>query len=192
MPRWTPEDNQPVGPNEHIGRRLFDEPKLFGASDQNPLDGLQLDNFEPTNDNGLSLDRVGVGCFNKQVRKYLTPRADNAGKRGHTTKTFHGWLTLPAKRLMHPMRDVKWDIVASPDRGPPAEDGGNKPWSDDNLLQNQYHAHIPVPCAGEKPSNDERSLFAFRLREVFVKAGDRHLAPAAIAITDVRKPGDGG
>jgi hypothetical protein len=69
MGRWTPQDKQPVGSNEHIGRRLFDEPKLFGATDQNPFDGLDLRNFEVTIDRELSVDRVGSSCCDTKVIK---------------------------------------------------------------------------------------------------------------------------
>jgi len=178
MGRWTPKDSRPVGSNEHIGRRLFDEPKLFGASDQNPLDGLQLRNFEPTSDNEFSVDRVGEGCCNPKVISYLLPRADAAGKRGHTLRTFHGWLTVPAKKLLATSQaGTQWQLVPSPDSGTKV-DGVDVRWSDDNLLQNRYHAHIPVPRSAEAPSKEERALFAFLAREVFVK-GEKHLAPAA-------------
>jgi len=36
MARWKPDPSQPFGPAEHIGRRLFDEPKLVGAEGQKP------------------------------------------------------------------------------------------------------------------------------------------------------------
>jgi hypothetical protein len=173
MRRWIPNDSA-VDANEHIGRRLYDEPKLFGASDQNQLDGLQLRHFEATSDNEFSVDRVGKGCCNKGAIAYLLPRANDAGSRGQTSKTFHGWLTVPARRLTAPAAGIQWSLIPSPDRGPKV-DGADPPWSDDNLRQNIYHAHVPVPRAGPAPTRDERALFAFRAREVFVK-GQQHLA----------------
>jgi hypothetical protein len=182
MGRWTPKDNRPVGQNEHIGRHLFDEPKLFGASDQNPLEGLQLRNFEPTSDNEFSVDRVGEGCFNPKVMAYLVPRAEAAAGRGHQKRTFHGWLTLPARKLNTPTLGVQWNLVPSPDQGQEI-DGNKQPWTDSNVLQNLYHAHISVPSADSEPTKSERMFFAFLAREAFIK-GEKHLCPVASSNTD--------
>jgi hypothetical protein len=175
MARWKPPPE--VGQNEHIGRRLFDEPKLFGASDQASLKGLAMTNFEPTSDDEFSVDRVGEGCFHPKVRSYLLPRAIDAGGRGHEKRTFQGWLTVPARKLRTPVKDLIWEIVSSEEQGPPM-DGALPEWSDENLLQNRYHAHVPVPCQHRPAQFLERLLFAHVARDLFTE-GQLHLAPGA-------------
>lgn len=49
-----------VGPNEQIGRRLFDEPMLTGVTGQPSSSGIQLYHFEDTRDREVSLDRLGA------------------------------------------------------------------------------------------------------------------------------------
>jgi hypothetical protein len=169
MARWLPKDN--VGPNEHIGRRLFDEPMLFGATDQTPLDGIDLRHFEPTPDRTLSVDRAGDSCFHPQVQRYLVPRAEAAGEAATPRKAFHGWLTVPAKKLWNPKANIRWTVEPSPEREQPV--GGVQPeWSDADYSQNRYHAHIPVP------DGMADLLFAYIARDVF-KKGKRILSPTA-------------
>ena len=183
MPRWTPKDNQPVGPNEHIGRRIFDEPKLFGATDQNPLDGLNLRNFEPQRDREFSLDRVGNGCFDKKVERYLLPRARHAATTFHEPRTFHGWLTVTARRLTQPASGRAWQLASSKDQGPEV-DGVCRPWSDEDLAQNLYHAHSSVP------DDVEPEYFALQMREIFVR-GTTFLDQSAqvpTGLTTARQP----
>ena len=175
MAPWKPADNQ-VDSNEHIGRRLFDEPKLFGAADQDPFNGLSLHNFELGRDLAFSLDRVGNGSFNAQVRKYLTPRAEAAGRARRKPEAFHGWMILTARQLTTPHG---WTIVPSPDRGRPLDDGTFAPWIDDRLDQNPYHAHIEVP-----PAN--KALFAFQARELFRKGRADTMARAAPEVAPSR------
>ena len=174
MAGWTPKDNAPVGSNEHIGRRLFDEPKLFGATDQRRFDGLDLRNFEPTSDREFSVDRVGDSCFNAKVMAYLVPRATAAGRNEKKPRAFHGWLTVTAKTLLLPRSGKQWRLVASPDRGPPMDGGGERSWSDSDLAQNRYHAHIPLP------NGMESEHFAHVAREIF-KRGRPFVAPDATA-----------
>jgi hypothetical protein len=174
MPGWIPKDNAPVGSNEHIGRRLFDEPKLFGATDQRRFDGLELRNFEPTSDREFSVDRVGDSCFNSTAQTYLLPRAVAAGRNEGKSRTFHGWLTVTARTLTLPRSGKVWRIIASPDRGPPADDGSLRTWSYSDLTQNRYHAHVPLP------DGMESEYFAHVAREIFRK-GRPFVAPGAVA-----------
>jgi len=169
MGRWTPPNNRPVGSNEHIGRRLFDEPKLFGARDQNPFEGLDLRNFEATADREFSVDRVGDSCCNPKVMKYLTPRAHAAATKFRTPRKFHGWLTVPARKLQIPKPGMNWSVVPSPDPGP-LVNGAAPPRSDDDMAQNRYHAHVPLP------SGMESLFFAYLVRDVFT-GGKPFLAP---------------
>jgi hypothetical protein len=171
MARWTPSDNRPVGSNEHIGRRLFDEPKLFGATDQNPFDGLDLRNFEAGIDRELSVDRVGEACFNPKVKRYLGPRAEAAATTFRVPRIFHGWLTVPARKLTTPRPDMRWTIVPSPECGPPV-DGAVAPWLDADMAQNRYHAHVPIPAGMDG------QFFAYVARDIF-KTGEIHRAVGA-------------
>ena len=77
MARWNPAD-KPVGANEPIGRRLFDEPLLAGADDQRKFAGLDLRNFEEKRDREFSVDRLGRTGKERAVIKYLNPRANAA------------------------------------------------------------------------------------------------------------------
>ena len=169
MARWQPHADTSVAPSEHIGRRLFDEPKLFGASDQKPFLGLALANFEETRDRQFSVDRMGKTCVDKRVVRYLVDRASIAATTFQQPKTFHGWIVLSAKALSVGLRGIPLVPVPSPDPG--ALVGGEpKPWSDKHLDQNMYHAHIEIPV-------DEKGwAFAMLAREVFAK-GAAELAP---------------
>jgi hypothetical protein len=165
--RWAPKDDRPVEPNEHVGRRLFDEPKLFGATDQAPLDGLSMRNFEPGKDREFSIDRVGDGCFHSKAKKYLEPRALVAATKFRNPARFDGWLTVPARKLMNPQHGMKWLLVASPDRGP-LVDGASTDWSEMNFDQNRCHAHVPVP--EDMPDQ----YFAYVARTVFASNNTHH------------------
>jgi hypothetical protein len=171
MGRWIPKDSNPVGANEHIGRRIFDEPKLFGATDQNPFDGFALSHFEPGEDRELSVDRVGDGCFNPKAMGYLARRAEFAATTTHKPRTFHGWLTAPAAKLVHPRTKARWQIVPSPERGPMVN-GVSPEWNDADLTQNRCHAHLPVP------EDVDNLFFAFMVRAAFV-ANKTFFAPGA-------------
>ncbi len=173
MGRWIPKDSNPVGGNEHIGRRLFDEPKLFGATDQNPFEGFSLNHFDPGKDRELSVDRVGDGCFHAKAMSYLTPRAEYAATTTHEPRTFHGWLIAPAAKLIDASTKKKWSVVPSPERGPTV--GGVTPeWDETNKAQNRCHAHIPVP------DGVDNLFFAYMARSAF-SAPKTFFAPGAKA-----------
>src|SRR5438034_7111073 len=76
--KWNPQTD-PVGKNEPIGRRLFDEPMLMGAQDQPSFKGLDYRHFETGDDRELSLDRLGSTGIEKKAKQYLGPRADAVG-----------------------------------------------------------------------------------------------------------------
>jgi hypothetical protein len=172
MGRWSPKDDQPVGPNEHIGRRLFDEPKLFGATDQNPLEGLSIRNFSPGKDREFSVDRVGDGCFHTQAMRYLEPRALDQATTFKNPSRFDGWLTVPARKLASPQHGRAWALIPSPERGP-LIDGQPADWAESNVKQNRCHAHVSVP-------NDmEDDYFAWIVRAIFV-SNNKHYPPSAL------------
>ena len=82
MARWQPVIDQQIGSNEHLGRRLFDEPSLAGAEDQRPFTGILIDHFLEKRDDGqVSLDRLGQSSVDKRVQNHLLPLAHNAATR---------------------------------------------------------------------------------------------------------------
>src|SRR4051812_36837447 len=98
MARWKPLSE--VGQNESVGRRLFDEPMLTGAQDQNAsYDGLDLRNFEERRDGEVSLDRLGRSNIENQVVSYLLPRAHAAAAKFKSPKTFSGWFTVVVRHI---------------------------------------------------------------------------------------------
>jgi len=124
MARWIPRSNEPVGKNEAIARRLFDEPMLVGAIGQRPYAGLDLRNFEETRADEFSVDRLGVSGVNKAVVRYILPLAEDAAKQFHSAKRFEGWATLPADRLVKPYKGIELAVIPSPE------------------MDNPYHAHV--------------------------------------------------
>jgi hypothetical protein len=130
MARWEPPAN--VGINEHVGRRLFDEPMLVGAAGQPSFSGLLLSHFEETRGDEYSLDRLGKSSVDKRVTSYLTPRADAAGLTFRKPKAFNGWAVLPARELVNARRAPRCEVIASPIDEPEPND-------------NKYHAHVARP-----------------------------------------------
>src|ERR1035437_393533 len=154
MALWKPQGNQPIGPNEHLGRRLFDEPLLTGAQDQKPSARLNLRHFEEKRDGQVSLDRLGRTSVDKAVMRYLRPRADRAGTRLRPPKVFNGWAVLTARRFGSPPAPPGYalTVIASPESGTA-------------LDENIYHAHISTP-----PNLDYHSM-ALHLRWLFEDHG---------------------
>lgn len=150
MARWKP-DEELIGPNEHVGRRLFDEPLLAGAGDQRAYAGFDLRNFQEKRDRDYSLDRLGQSSVDRRVVSYLKPLACNAGTRFQEARAFNGWAVLRARQLVNPPVGVGIEIFASPIK--------------DGLDQNIYHAHARRPEA----TNDYD--FALHLRHLFGSYG---------------------
>lgn len=149
---WKPQIDQPVGPDEPIGRRLFSQPSLVGAQDQKPLLKPSLRHFEDTRGQ-VSLDRLGQTGVEKAVVKYLRPRADRAGTKLRPPKAFNGWAVLRARQFGSPPapQDEALSVVASPQDG-------------HDLDENLYHAHVVNPDI--KPY-----YLALHLRHLFVTYG---------------------
>jgi hypothetical protein len=165
MARWNPSLKEPLQPNGRVGRRLFDEPMLFGAQDQPSWDGLRITHFEEKRDSQFSIDRLGRGNIEPAVIKYLEPRAIADAAKTHNPRRFDGWVHTTVRVLLE---------TAEPALGcevkPSALDGkevatDNTVWDDRNLAQNKYHAHIVISDVW-KPS-----LFALVARQKFTKPG---------------------
>src|SRR5580658_8732698 len=117
MPRWTPADNAPLGPNERIGRRLFDEPALSGAPDQPLWRGLDVRHFEETRDRQFSVDRLGATGIDGRVKSYLVRRALEDAKNYHEPKGFNGWVHMTVRNLHETEQEsegIQWAIEPSP------------------------------------------------------------------------------
>jgi hypothetical protein len=134
---WVPASSEPVGSNEHIGRRLFKRQTLRGAQDQTPPVGVfELFHFEEVRDEGdVSLDRLGKSSVDGKVRKYLDPRARAAISMFAQVRTFNGWAVVRAKELQEPQKGPPLPIIPSPIV---ATDGNP-------LSENKYHAHVKRP-----------------------------------------------
>jgi hypothetical protein len=154
MALWKPHSSHPIGQNEHLGRRLFDEPALAGAHDQKPIPRLDLRHFEEKRDGQVSLDRLGRTSVEKAVVGYLRPRCDRAGTRFRPPKAFNGWAVLTARKFGSPPAPPGWalTVVASPENGA-------------DLDENIYHAHVSTP-----PNKDNYSM-ALHLRHLFEAHG---------------------
>lgn len=162
MGRWVPSER--VGSNEHVGRRLFDEPLLAGGQGQPRFEGLDLRNFEERRDQEFSLDRLGRQSVEKAVVTYLVPRAIASGKRFVPTKSFNGWAVLRARQLETPAvgldRYGKLPVIASPEPG-------------ESFSENIYHAHVVTP------ELDHYSK-ALHLRQLFARYGTVHPSPIKV------------
>jgi hypothetical protein len=109
MARWKPRSEDSVGKNEHVGRRLFDEPMLVGMRDPTrSVSRLDLRHFEETRHREFSLDRLGRSGIEKAVLGYLGPRAVAAGQKFSRSKPFNGWAVIRVKQLESPKKNAQW------------------------------------------------------------------------------------
>ncbi len=132
MAPWIPNADN-VGPNEQIGRRLFDKPQLIGALDQKPGHRLRLEHFLEKRDGGeISLDRMGQSSIDKRVRGYLAQRAIRAAGKFREPRRFNGWAVAHIKTLRRPPHGTPVLVVPSPQTSPEL----------DELDKNLYHAHV--------------------------------------------------
>jgi hypothetical protein len=150
MARWNPPAN--VGPNEQIGRRLFDEPMLMGASQQPSYSGILFTHFEEKQGDETSLDRMGASSIDHQVCKYLIPRAEAHGQKFVKPKPFNGWAVVQAKELIQSRKPPKLPLHSSPVKDPEPND-------------NIYHSHVV------KPQDLNGYLMALHLRHIFTTYG---------------------
>jgi len=161
MPRWIPDDSR-VAQGEHIGRRLYAEPKLSGAPDQKPFHGLDISNFMETRGRDFSCDRLGQSSVDNNVIGYLMERChQHSAERG---LPFNGWIYATAKKLAE---NNGWETVASGVRSK-GESNEDLPWDDTKINENRFHAHLVMPEAMAP------RMFAMEARERFVRVGQVH------------------
>lgn len=154
MARWEPDPSEPFGPAEHIGRRLFDEPQLVGATDQKPFPGaLDIRNFEETRGDEFSVDRMGKTSVDRRVKAYLKLLAEAVGRSFHEPKSFDGWATAPGKRVCFPARSAAIPLRVSPENG------------------NPYHAHLETADLLPGAGTFRHYHVALFMRELFSGAG---------------------
>lgn len=159
MARWKP--NNDIGLNEQVGRRLFDEPKLKGFTEQPPYSGIPITHFEEMRGDEISLDRLGKSGFDRKVARYLLPRATAAGQKFAKPKPFEGWAVFPVKELIRERRGTSLQVVASP---------VTDPEPDDNI----YHAHVV------RPEGLNSMFMALYLRHIFEQHGRLQHNEAAV------------
>ena len=162
MGRWKPRSEDPIEKNEHVGRRLFDQPVLAGMLYPKPSSGwdLNLNNFIETRDREFSLDRLGRTGVDNHVVKYLSPRAEDAGKNCVPPKQFSGWSVIQVKQLENPFSGHPgMTVLPSPVVG-------------DGLKENIYHSHTILPeFDGVEPESRRHHLVALYVRERFKSSG---------------------
>jgi len=172
--RWTPQTDESIGLNESIGRRLFDEPMLTGASNQRPFKGLLYNHFEETRGDEVSLDRLGRTSVEKKVIAYLRPRAEAAGNIRRPSMPFNGWAVLPARKFNED-KHLKLTVVTSPVTG-------------NDLDENIYHAHVNTP------SDKDSYTMALHLRQLFTNHGfvidksGEEIKPIQLPYSSVKQP----
>jgi len=172
MAKWQPESETVVGKNEHVGRRLFDEPTLAGFRGAKPSNRLTLRHFEETRDREFSLDRLGRSGVDGRVVGYLLPRATAQGKKYRPEKTFDGWAVVKAQTLTNPPKGERFPVTPSPLLG-----------SSEGLESNVYHAHATLP---EFDAPDKSYYTALHLQFLFETYGSIHsAAPSTNARLDV-------
>lgn len=156
MPPWIPPIDR-VGPKEHLGRRLFDEPMLAGAKDQKSFGGLDIRHFEEPRGDEFSVDRLGRCSVDKSAVRCLRLLADAHGRTFRTPKTFNGWVVLEAHKLEKPTKGPPLPVVASPEK------------------DNRYHAHVDTRKLLESEPEPTRHYFiAAHLRQLFAAKGSVH------------------
>jgi hypothetical protein len=153
MALWSPKSTDSIGPNERIGRRLFEQKQLRGAQNQKPPPHLfELYHFEERRDPGdVSVDRLGKTGIERKVLNYLERRANFAGSSFTPARRFLGWAVVSARELQNPAQGPPLSIVSSP----LVDTVGNE------LLANNYHAHI------KRPSHYTAYEMAMHLRTIF-------------------------
>ena len=169
MARWIPPANGKIESNEQIGRRFLVLRPLKGAGDQKPMRGFALVHFEERRPPGdVSVDRLGAGAINKQVKVYLEPRCSAAVAKIIKPTDFTGWAVVGANKLRKPVDGgPELTLVASPEALKVASSGAA-----DSLTDNDYHAHI------ERPEHSDHYGMATHLRQIFETAD--HFEPASI------------
>ena len=113
MQLWLPNPDEGIGPQEHLGRRLFDQPELVGAVGQKTVPTLDYRNFEETRDGKVSLDRLGQRGPEKPVVRYLAQRAHAAGAKRKPSQAFNGWVSIQKKNLIG-SKKLPIKVVQSP------------------------------------------------------------------------------
>lgn len=123
MARWVPDPAGPIGKNEPIGRRIFDDIVWRDEANQGQKGRLRVDHFYDTRvEEDLSFDRLGKqGNPDPRVvnllKRLANAEADNEGK------PFEGWAYVVKRHLKKPTEDNELDI---------------RP--DDDSEENPYHA----------------------------------------------------
>jgi len=180
MALWSPKSTDPVGPNERIGRRLFDQKQLSGAQDQKPPPNVfELYHFEERRGSGdVSVDRLGKTGIDRKVRNYVEPRAIFAASSFNPARRFLGWAVVKARDLQSPAQGPSLSVIPSP----LVATAGNE------LSENNYHAYV------QRPSDHQTTYtyyeMAMHLKAIFERNYHLEAAtpqpPKAGEITSIR------
>ena len=123
MARWVPNPARPIGKNEPIGRRIFDDIVWRDEANQGQKGRLRVDHFYDTRvEEDLSFDRLGKqGNPDPRVVNLLKQLAN--AEADNERKSFEGWAYVAKRHLKKPLEDNELDI---------------RP--DDDSEENPYHA----------------------------------------------------
>jgi hypothetical protein len=155
MALWKPDPNT-IGKSEYIGRRLFEQPQLVGATDQKPFHGLEMSHFEEKRGDEFSVDRLGRSSVDRAVTRFLQPLATATGQSFHKPKSFDGWVAIPNQKATKPAKPSvpALPLIPSPEKG------------------NDYHAHlVTTQITANNPSG--YYFAALHLREIFTGPGSQ-------------------
>lgn len=154
--RWQPAPDAPLGKQERVGRRLFDEPELRGVEGQPNLGVVSLSQFREKRGREVSLDRLGRTGIEPKVKNYLVPRCDYQASSFGKQKQFEGWATIKVADLTNKWSETpQWTAHPSPVMMD----------EDEELTENVYHAHT---VCSESRADAGTALF---LRHLFERYG---------------------
>ncbi len=155
--QWKPDPDVSLDPNERVGRRIFDEPKLKGVDKQPDFGSVRVEHFREKRGSHVSIDRLGRTNIESRVVKYLGPRCEWQGQKFNKPKSFDGWAVIQVKNLVNKRSGMSpWKVFPS---AIGLENG-------EEYSDNMYHAH--TICHG-KYSNEEKALF---FRYLFEQYGE--------------------
>ncbi|CAN7342504.1 hypothetical protein [Bosea sp. LjRoot237] len=177
MAKWSPGTD--IGPNEAIGRRIYEPVKLKGADGQPEFTRLRLEHFLEKRGREASVDRLGRTNVEKAVKNHLRPQAVESGTGRLSPHAMLGWVITPAKRITGykdpDIPELKFTLTADPIASAvQAAAAPQSPGANDN----PYHAHIAGP---ERFSAQQIALYlrhAFEMQFVFESVDDPVTVPS--------------
>lgn len=144
MAKWSP--GTEIGPNEAIGRRIYEPKKLKGAEGQPEFTRLTVQHFLEKRGREASVDRLGRSNVEKAVKNHLRPQAVASGASRQSPHAMLGWATVSAKKITGykdpEIPGLTFTLTADPIGSNAQTAAGSTSGSAND---NPYHAHITGP-----------------------------------------------